>query len=95
MNKPATFSITVGKVDIVLEQDWFVESMRSLEHYMDGLHESCYDAYDIDDLPEQDTLSGLPFCGCEVCTWREAMYWMAVMFAEAVHHGRVTWTVGE
>lgn len=94
MSKPETFSITVGKVDIVLEQDWFLESMKSLEHYMDNLNETLYDDEDPDLIMDQDTLSGLPFCGCEVCFWREAMYWMSVMFAEAVHHGRITWTVG-
>lgn len=88
-----TFSITIGKVDIVLEQNWFRESMKSLEHYMDGLNDTLYEE-DLEELSDQDTLSGLPFCGCEVCFWREAMYWMVVMFAEAVHHGRVTWTVG-
>jgi hypothetical protein len=67
------------------EEDWGEELTTRIDAYMHGL----YASLDEDGDPDPDTLTGYPFCGCDVCEERERMFITVLLTLEGVEAGRV------
>lgn len=63
--------------------------MAAGQEYLDELHATL--EWELDD-PRFDSLttaSGLDFCGCEVCSWREMMYFLFARIMEGIAEGNI------
>lgn len=74
--------------DYLIHQQWWSKTMADGQSYLDELHESL--EWELDD-PRFDNLamSDLPFDGCEVCSWREMMYFLFVRIVEGTAEGNI------
>ena len=50
---------------------WAVEVQNELNEYIDTLQ--AWYVYGEEEGEEPETVSGLPYCGCETCYWREVL----------------------
>lgn len=67
------------------DQAWSSELQAGLSEYIDHL------LYGIDEPEEEiDTLSGQPFCGCDVCYWRETLFYVVPKVLDGYLSGKIT-----
>lgn len=69
----------------ILDETWASEVQAGLSEYIDNL------IYGIDSDEEeyQDTESGQPFCGCDVCYWREVLTYTTTRILEGQKRGKI------
>lgn len=71
------------------DNEWAKQLERDYEEYM----ANCWTAVDgdwDDDVPEFETLSGEPFCGCDTCQTRETLFFFTPRLLKAASEGKVT-----
>jgi len=61
----------------ILDELWASELQQGLEEYLMSLYDAVMledeEAYESPDNPADNTESGIPFCGCNVCEGREIL----------------------
>ena len=60
---------------IINDKDWAEELQQGVDEYIDKL-QSWY-VYGEEEGEEPEPISGQPYCGCEVCYWREVLAFVA------------------
>ena len=68
---------------VINDEKWAEELQQGLEEYL----MFCQDSVDEDE--EFETLSGLPYCGCSVCYYREMLTFMAPKIITGEKEGRI------
>jgi len=63
--------------------DWAQELQGSIEEYMMTLMES------IDSDEDVETVTNQPFCGCDVCYWREVLAFVSPKIMQAQLAGKI------
>jgi len=76
-----------SKKPVVHDPEWAQELEKGVEEYTDMLLEAVFDGTE-DEIGE--TLSGEPFCGCPVCFWREALFYLVPRIIDAYEEGKLT-----
>lgn len=76
---------------------WASELQQGLERYIDALYDSAFDEENrpVDEVtpdtaPANNTESGIPFCGCNVCQYREILSYVTVRVIKGYQEGKVT-----
>jgi hypothetical protein len=69
----------------ISDNDWAVRLQHDTQQYMYMLFESVYD--ESDDDGEVETVTGLPFCGCDVCEYREMLAFVTPIIVEGFVSG--------
>lgn len=70
--------------------DWATKLQAGLDEYIDQLL-SWY-VYNEEEGEEPELLSGLPYCGCETCYWREVLAYVAPKIMQAQKEGKIELT---
>ena len=65
------------------EEDWGEELLARVDDYMEQLYVS------VEDGGDPPTLTGYPYCGCEVCHERERTFAIVTFALEGAEAGRV------
>lgn len=83
----------MSKSKFVIEDlEWAQQLERDYEEYLASCEELM--DYDPDDerltTPEDDTLSGQPFCGCTTCYTREQLFFLIPRILEAYKQGKLS-----
>lgn len=71
---------------VVNDQKWAEELEQGVEAYTDKLFE---DMWTNDEEETSETLSGLPFCGCSQCFWREALFFIVPKLLKGYEEGKI------
>ena len=66
------------------DEKWAEELQRDVENYMDELQCSIDE-----DESLVETESGAPFCGCNVCYWREILFYLSPRLLKAAAEGKI------
>lgn len=69
------------------DESWASDLQRGVQQYTDALYESVYE--DEDDGISSNTLSGIAFCGCDDCFWREALTYLVPRILEGAQEGKI------
>ena len=73
----------------IKDEAWASEFQAGLSNYIDSL------LYSIDDEDtEIDPESGEAFCGCDVCYWREVLFYATPRLLQASKEGKISLTDG-
>lgn len=69
----------------ILDEKWASEVQAGLSEYIDNL------IYGVDSDEEEyhETESGQPFCGCDVCYWREVLTYATSRILEGQRQGKI------
>lgn len=67
----------------ILDEAWASEMQAGLSEYIDNL------IYGVDEEEQPDTESGMVFCGCDVCYWREILIYAAPRILEGQRRGKI------
>lgn len=68
------------------DNDWAVTLQRETQQYMMELFDSVY----ADDDDDVETVTGIPFCGCDVCEYREMLAFVTPILIEGFLSGSIT-----
>jgi hypothetical protein len=66
------------------EEEWAVEMVNRVTDYMASLDDGLYD-----EDADFTTLTGAPYCGCEVCVERERTFAIVMFTLEGAERGLV------
>jgi hypothetical protein len=69
----------------ILDDNWASDLQHGLEEYIDALMESLDSSED----DEIETETGIVFCGCNVCLWREVLAYTVPRLLEAESLGKI------
>jgi len=69
----------------IMSDVWASELQKGLQEYMFGL----FDSLDLDWQSIVETLSGEPYCGCDVCEYREALFYVVPRVVEGLISGQL------
>lgn len=78
----------------IIDQAWAQELQAGVAEYLDELIFGVDADYDDDEEP-RDTETGLPFCGCDVCYWREVLAYVTPRVMLAAEKGQVVLVKGD
>lgn len=67
----------------ILDEQWAEEVQAGLSEYIDNL------IYGVDEEEQPDTESGMVFCGCDVCYWREVLVYTTSRILDGYLQGRI------
>lgn len=67
----------------IMDTDWGTELQTDLADYMAELYES------VDGDQDVKTVSGQPFCACDVCVYRETLSFVAPLIIEGYLTGKI------
>lgn len=70
------------------DEVWIADLQKQITQYTDSLYDQLYDEEPGEDFTE--TLSGEPFCGCDVCFWRETLTVLIPELILGYQGGKVT-----
>lgn len=73
----------------IVDEDWASDLQNGLEAYMYSLYEAVYDVPCGDEDAADDTESGIPFCGCNVCESREILSYVTPRLIRGYLEGKV------
>lgn len=68
------------------DQAWAENLQASVAEYMDTL----IFGIDAEDDEEPETETGIPFCGCDVCYWREVLAYVTPRIMDGQENGHIT-----
>jgi|AntAceMinimDraft_5_1070358.scaffolds.fasta_scaffold23901_1 hypothetical protein len=78
-----------------IEDTKWADGLQSgLEEYMMTLQESAYAEEEGEEIEEVETASGIAFCGCDTCYYREILCYLTPRILEGGAEGKVTLTDG-
>jgi hypothetical protein len=69
----------------ITDELWAKNMEQGVMQYTDALYNAVYD--DEDQSP--DTLSGILFCGCDTCFWREALTYLVPVIIDGYKSGKL------
>lgn len=69
----------------ITDEQWAKDVQTGVGTYMDALTETLID----DEAPDQPTLSGDLYCGCDVCYWREALCHLIPVIIDGYRSGKI------
>ena len=71
---------------VVNDETWAQELEQGVEAYSDMLFEAVWAE---EESEVSETLSGLPFCGCSQCFWRETLFYIVPKIIKGYEEGKV------
>lgn len=74
--------------EFVMDSEWAEMLQRDVAEYMDALQDSVWDEEE-SEYGEAETLTGIPYCGCDTCFWREALYFTTQRVLEGQKAGKL------
>lgn len=69
--------------------EWAFNLQSAFMDYMDMCWASAYDESDDPSLDGFETISGEPFCGCDVCVGRESIMFLIPRIIDAYKDGKL------
>ena len=69
----------------IVDQAWATGLQAGVADYVDTL----IFGVDAPEDQEPDTITGIPFCGCDVCYWREVLAYVTPRILEAQENGQL------
>lgn len=67
----------------IIDEKWAEEVQAGLSEYIDTL------IYGIDEDDQPDTETGMIFCGCDVCYWREVLAYATTRILDGQKQGKI------
>jgi len=71
---------------VIHDNEWVKQLQTDFEFYLDKCSEQVYE----DTADDFKTLSGEPFCGCNVCETRETLFFLIPRLLTGAEEGKVT-----
>lgn len=71
------------------DHDWAKLLQYDFEHYMGACHAQIEAEWFEEEIPEFETVSGEPFCGCQDCETREILMFLVPRIIQGYKDGKL------